>query len=176
MRTGSSQVADLKLRTSEKIAIAEQHFSKSCGIVIAEVLPASCGIALADSKKSCACPPLLVYHTAWSTKQAGSPRRIVRHAGWLTFWSTMDTGSAMQAVSTTQAVLTMQTKSILQAGSTVQDVSTMPADKPCRYGQLSRLDEPCRPGHRSDYKCRVYQPCGLKRFKISKLLSNFIHN
>ncbi len=31
---------------------------KSCGIPIAEVLPSSCGVAIADSKKSCACPPL----------------------------------------------------------------------------------------------------------------------
>jgi hypothetical protein len=45
----------LKLQTSEKIAIAElrvavaeQHFLKSCGIAIAEVLPSSCGIAIAD--------------------------------------------------------------------------------------------------------------------------------
>ncbi len=29
--------------------IAEQHFLKSCGIAIAEVLPSSCGIAVADS-------------------------------------------------------------------------------------------------------------------------------
>jgi hypothetical protein len=40
------------------VAVAEQHFLKSCGIAIAEVLPSSCGIAMADSKKSCACPPL----------------------------------------------------------------------------------------------------------------------
>jgi hypothetical protein len=41
------------------VAIAEQHFFKNCGIAIAEVLPSSWGIAIADSKKSCACPPLL---------------------------------------------------------------------------------------------------------------------
>jgi hypothetical protein len=35
---------------------------KSCGIVIAEVLPSSCGIAIADSKKSCACPPVKEVH------------------------------------------------------------------------------------------------------------------
>jgi hypothetical protein len=55
------KVADLKklqLRTCG-VAVAEQHFLKSCGIAIAEVLPSSCGIAVADSKKSCACPPLL---------------------------------------------------------------------------------------------------------------------
>jgi hypothetical protein len=42
------------------VAVVEQHFFKSCGIAIAEVLPASCGIAIADSKKSCACPPLVI--------------------------------------------------------------------------------------------------------------------
>ncbi len=40
------------------VAVADQLFFKSCGITIAEVLPFSCGIAIADSKKSCACPPL----------------------------------------------------------------------------------------------------------------------
>jgi hypothetical protein len=47
------------LRTSEKIAIAEGHSLKSCGIAIAEVLPSSCGVTIADSQKSCACPPLV---------------------------------------------------------------------------------------------------------------------
>jgi hypothetical protein len=55
----SSQVADLKLRTSEKNCdwgIAELRLRsnislQSCGIAIAEVLPSSCGIAMADSKK-----------------------------------------------------------------------------------------------------------------------------
>jgi hypothetical protein len=42
------------------IAVAEQHFFKRCGIAIAEVLPSSCGITIADSKKSCACPPLVI--------------------------------------------------------------------------------------------------------------------
>ncbi len=61
---------DLKLRTSEKVAIArlwncgvavaEQHFFKSCEIGIAEVLCSCCGIAIADSKKSYACPHLFV--------------------------------------------------------------------------------------------------------------------
>jgi hypothetical protein len=54
------------LWTLEKIAIAgiaelllRSNISlKSCGVVIAEVLPSSYGIAIADSKKSCACPPL----------------------------------------------------------------------------------------------------------------------
>ncbi len=41
------------------VAVAEQHFLKSWGIAIVEVLPSSCGIAIADSKKSCACPPLI---------------------------------------------------------------------------------------------------------------------
>ncbi len=54
----------LKLWTSEKIAIAELRLRsnislKSCGIAIVEVLPSSCGIAIADSKKSCACPPFV---------------------------------------------------------------------------------------------------------------------
>jgi hypothetical protein len=42
-----------------RVAVAEQHFFKSCGIAIVEVPPSSCGIAIADSKKSCVCPPLL---------------------------------------------------------------------------------------------------------------------
>jgi hypothetical protein len=44
----------MKLRTSEKIAIAELRSNisfKSCGIAIAEVLPSSCRIAIEDSKK-----------------------------------------------------------------------------------------------------------------------------
>jgi hypothetical protein len=48
------KIADLKLRTSNKIVIAELRlrsniFFKSCGIAIAEALPSSCGIAIADS-------------------------------------------------------------------------------------------------------------------------------
>jgi hypothetical protein len=43
-------IAKLRLRSNISL--------KSCGITIAEVLPSSCGIAIADSKKSCACPPL----------------------------------------------------------------------------------------------------------------------
>jgi hypothetical protein len=51
----------LKLRTSEKIAIAELRLRsnialKSCGIAIAEVFPSSCGIAIADSKKKLRVP------------------------------------------------------------------------------------------------------------------------
>ncbi len=51
------EVADLKLRTSEKIAIVEMQSCgcgatlKCCEIAIAEGLPSSCGIAIADSKK-----------------------------------------------------------------------------------------------------------------------------
>jgi hypothetical protein len=41
------------------VAVAEQHSLKSCGSAIAEVLSSSCEIAIADSKKSCARPPLL---------------------------------------------------------------------------------------------------------------------
>ncbi len=43
-----SQLADLKLRTSEKMAIVE-------------VPPSSCGFAIADSKKGCVCPPLSIF-------------------------------------------------------------------------------------------------------------------
>jgi hypothetical protein len=51
-----SKIADLKVRTSEKFAIAELRLRinialKSCGIAIAKVLPSGCGIAVADSKK-----------------------------------------------------------------------------------------------------------------------------
>jgi hypothetical protein len=47
----------LWLRNCE-VAVVEQHLFKSFGIAIAEVLPSSCGIAIADSKKSSACPRL----------------------------------------------------------------------------------------------------------------------
>jgi hypothetical protein len=47
-------IAELRLRSNISL--------KSCGIVIVEVLPSSCGIAIADSKKSCACPPLINHH------------------------------------------------------------------------------------------------------------------
>jgi hypothetical protein len=43
-------IAELQLRSSISL--------KSCGIAIAEVLSSSCRIAIVDSKKSCACPPL----------------------------------------------------------------------------------------------------------------------
>ncbi len=47
------KVADLKKLRLRKcgVAVAEQQFFKSYGIAIAEVLPSSCGIAVADSKK-----------------------------------------------------------------------------------------------------------------------------
>jgi hypothetical protein len=51
------------------VAVAEQHFLKSCGIAIAEVLPSSCEIAIADLKKSCACPPLLTVDTSYLKQQ-----------------------------------------------------------------------------------------------------------
>jgi hypothetical protein len=41
-------IAELRLRSNVSL--------KSCGIAI--VIRSSCGIAIADSKKSCACPPL----------------------------------------------------------------------------------------------------------------------
>jgi hypothetical protein len=57
LQNGSSQVADLKLQTSEKIAIAELQscgcratFLQSYRIAIAEVPPSSCGIAIAEKK------------------------------------------------------------------------------------------------------------------------------
>jgi hypothetical protein len=46
----------LKLQTSEIIAVTEQHSFKSCGIAIAEVLPSSCGIKIADSQKKLRVP------------------------------------------------------------------------------------------------------------------------
>jgi hypothetical protein len=45
-------IAELWLRSNISL--------KNCGIAIAEVLPSSCGIVIADSKKGCACPPLVV--------------------------------------------------------------------------------------------------------------------
>jgi hypothetical protein len=38
------------------VEVAENISLKSCRIAIAEVLPSSSGIAIADSKKSCVCP------------------------------------------------------------------------------------------------------------------------
>jgi hypothetical protein len=72
LRNWSSQVADFKVADFRKnwncgVAVAEQHFLKSCGIAIAEVLPSSCRIAIADSKESCACPPLWKSHVRGRT-------------------------------------------------------------------------------------------------------------
>jgi hypothetical protein len=53
------EVADFRNNCDCGVAVAEQHSFKSCGIAIAEALPASCRIAIVDSKKSCACPPLV---------------------------------------------------------------------------------------------------------------------
>jgi hypothetical protein len=68
---GKISSSDLKLRTSEKITIADfrKNYNrgiaelwlqsnislKSCRIAIVEVRPSSCQIAIADSKKRCAC-------------------------------------------------------------------------------------------------------------------------
>jgi hypothetical protein len=49
----------LRLRTCG-VPVAEQHSFKSCRIAIAKVLPLSCGIEISDSKKSCACPRLII--------------------------------------------------------------------------------------------------------------------
>jgi hypothetical protein len=54
----SSEVENLKLRTSEKIAIAELWLRSYIPLKFAKVLPSSCGITIADSKKSYTCPPL----------------------------------------------------------------------------------------------------------------------
>ncbi len=45
-------IAELQLRSNISL--------KSCSIAIVEVLPSSCVIAIANSKKSCACPPLVI--------------------------------------------------------------------------------------------------------------------
>jgi hypothetical protein len=52
------EVVDFRKNCDCGIAVAENISLKSCGIAIAEVLPSSSGIAIADSKKSCACPPV----------------------------------------------------------------------------------------------------------------------
>jgi hypothetical protein len=62
------KVAYLKKNCDCGIAVAEQHFFKSCGIAIAEGLPSSCGIAVADSKKGCACPPLGLADSSTSSR------------------------------------------------------------------------------------------------------------
>jgi hypothetical protein len=70
----SPEVADLKLRTTEKIAIAKLRLRsysslKSYGIAVAEVRPSSCGIA--GPEKSCACPPLSIWYLYGSTSGLG---------------------------------------------------------------------------------------------------------
>jgi hypothetical protein len=42
------EVADIRKNGDCGIVVEEQHFLKGCGIVIAELLPSSCGIAIAD--------------------------------------------------------------------------------------------------------------------------------
>jgi hypothetical protein len=42
------------------------------------VLPSSCGIAIADSKKSCACPPLLITQQLSPALGAISPHHSVQ--------------------------------------------------------------------------------------------------
>jgi hypothetical protein len=72
--------------------VVEHHFFKSCGIAIAEVLLSSCVIAIADSKKSCACPPLEInlytfgFKIHASSMQLGIWRKSATHrscGGWL---------------------------------------------------------------------------------------------
>jgi hypothetical protein len=61
-----TKIAEVKLSScglQKKLRVMELQLqsnisSKRYGIAIAEVLPSSCGIAIADSKKSCPCPPL----------------------------------------------------------------------------------------------------------------------
>jgi hypothetical protein len=72
LRKWSSQVADFRKNCDCGIAelrVVEQLSFKSCGISIAEVLTSSCGIAIADSKKSCACPPLTVNAVDYKEEQ-----------------------------------------------------------------------------------------------------------
>jgi hypothetical protein len=62
LRKWSSQVSDFKKFCDCGIAMSRLRSNvslKSCGIAIAEVLPSSCRIRIADSEKSCACPPLV---------------------------------------------------------------------------------------------------------------------
>ncbi len=42
------EVADPPKNCNCGVAVAEHHYFKRCGIAIAEVLPSSCGIAIAD--------------------------------------------------------------------------------------------------------------------------------
>jgi hypothetical protein len=42
------KIVDFRKNCDYEVAVAGQHFLKSCGTAIAEVLPSSCGIAIAD--------------------------------------------------------------------------------------------------------------------------------
>ncbi len=71
MAKNAPKIAEVKLSScgleiadSKKIAIAELRLRSNISLTVAElrlrgVFPSSCGIAIADSKISCACPPLL---------------------------------------------------------------------------------------------------------------------
>jgi hypothetical protein len=64
------EVSDFRKNCDCGVAVAEQHFFKKCGIAIAEVLPSNCGVVIADSKKSSACPPLPISRQTSSFLQA----------------------------------------------------------------------------------------------------------
>ncbi len=68
------------------VAVAERHSLKSCGIAIVEVLPSSCGVAIADSKKSCTCPPL------YNRQYKHENNRHARHDKFLDLDSTLRCG------------------------------------------------------------------------------------
>jgi hypothetical protein len=61
------EVADIRKNGIAELRLRRSISLKSCGIAIAEVLPSSCGIAISDSKKSCACPPLVISLCAWTS-------------------------------------------------------------------------------------------------------------
>jgi hypothetical protein len=82
------EVADFGKNCDCGIAVAEEHFFKSCGIAIAEVLPSSCGIAIADSKKKLRVPTsdkillcMCTYITA--KKNLKSSSSLYKGIGWL---------------------------------------------------------------------------------------------
>jgi hypothetical protein len=96
---------NLRLRNCG-VTVAEQLSFKSCGIVIAEVLPSSCGIAIADSKKTCACPPLhnlqlrVRIQDSWGTGGAISYVRALWliHDGICTFVWPLTSGTSSDSV------------------------------------------------------------------------------
>jgi hypothetical protein len=49
LSSGGFKVSDFRKNCNCRVAVAEQHFFKSCGIVFEEVLPSTCGIVIADS-------------------------------------------------------------------------------------------------------------------------------